>query len=99
MKLHNERLNLYGDIVSAMNALDSFAVYFVKEIADEKIAYSSLGYTFVKSIESLYFDISIGTTEETNNPFGSVISLYNVWSKRLKKERLQKSHDATGFRL
>jgi len=73
-----------AELVTAMNAIDTFAICFVNELADEKIAFSSIGLSFVLTVESLYFDLSI-SVHDNSNFFENVLKLYDIWSKKLIK--------------
>ncbi|GAW88900.1 hypothetical protein FPS14_contig00012-0012 [Flavobacterium psychrophilum] len=44
--------------------MESFSTYFIKGVADEEIAYSSIGRTFCHSVENYSFDISFMRRED-----------------------------------
>jgi len=88
-----ERIKICTIVLEAINAMEAFSVYFIKEVADEEIAFSSVGRTFTKSVESLYFDISCVLADDNDKSFQNLIKLYDMWSKRLKKERLERDKE------
>lgn len=75
------------EMCDALNALEGFAIYFIKGVADEQIAYSSIGRTFCFSIEQYYLEIAANRSE--NDPaFQNTIELYKIWKPRLEKDKL-----------
>jgi len=88
-KILQRTLIFLDKIVPALNAMDAFSVYFVKAIADEQIAFSCIGETFIKSVEALYADISIACGNEKNKSYINLLILYDIWNKRIKKEKLE----------
>jgi hypothetical protein len=88
----NERLKLLYLQLNALNTLESFSIYFVKGIADEQIAYSSVGRTFCFSVEKYYFDIAFSRSKD-DNAFQNIIDLYKLWRSRLDKEKLTKEQE------
>ncbi len=89
-KAIEERFKLLTISLMVINAMEAFSVYFVKGVADEEIAFSSVGRTFVNSVESIYFDIASFICEDNENSFQNLIQLYKLWKDRLKKSKLEK---------
>ena len=87
-KQFNNRLPIGLEILKMANAMEAFSVYFVKGVADEEIAYSSVGRTFCSTVESYYFDIASSLEKDDNKYWCNMIELYYTWSKRLKSEKL-----------
>ncbi len=76
-----EIIKLELDII---NKLEAFSVCFVKGIADEKVAFNSIGRTFCNSITSLYPTITILRGSQNPNKYYEVlIQLYRRWAERL----------------
>jgi hypothetical protein len=75
-------------VLDVLNAMESFAIYFTKGVADEEIAYSSIGRTYCNTVEKLYFDIASCLEDENNKYFSNIRELYKLWSNRLKGEKL-----------
>ena len=88
MKVVKERIKLLSISLATLNSMEAFSVYFIKEVADEEIAFSSVGRTFTKSVESLYFDIASCRNKESK-PFQNLIELYGIWKNKLSKEKLE----------
>ena len=88
-KAFTNRMELSSEILSVLNIMEAFSVYFIKEVADEEIAYSSVGTTFIHSVEGLYFDIA-SCIDEKNESFQNLIKLYDVWNKKKTLNSLEK---------
>lgn len=73
-----------------INNLEAFSVYFVKGIADEKIAFNSIGKTFCNSILQYYPTISLlRGSKNANKPYDTLIQLYRCWSERLDSFKIE----------
>lgn len=84
-----ERLRTTIFLLEMLNSLEAFATYFTKGVADEEIAYPSIGKTFCFTIESHFFDIGCCRKEEDYS-YQNIIELYEIWKGRMKKEKLTK---------
>lgn len=92
MELLKKRMALSTEVLSVLNIMEAFSVYFVKGVADEEIAFSSIGTTFINSVENLYFDISSCNYEKSEN-FQNLIKLYELWNKKKELNNLQKDRN------
>lgn len=81
------RLKTAIPFLRVINAMEAFSIYFIKGVADEEIAFSSVGQTFCDTIKSLHFDIAIVKTDE-DAAFQNTIELYKLWSSRIEKNNL-----------
>ena len=79
-----------------LNQLESFAMYFAKGAADEQVAYSAVGAIFRNYVDLLAphltsLRILSGSKNAyvTSGPFQNVVTLYEVWLSRARKEALQ----------
>ena len=80
-----------------LNQLESFAMYFAKGAADEQVAYSAVGAIFRNYVDRLAPHLvslrilSLGSKDITtaSGPFQNVVTLYEVWLSRARKETLQ----------
>jgi hypothetical protein len=88
IKVVKERIKLTSLSLATLNSMEAFSVYFMKEVADEEIAFSSVGRTFTESVESLYFDIA-SCRDKDSKPFQNTIELYGMWKSKLSKEKLE----------
>ena len=74
---------------SIINRLEAISVYFIEGIADENLAYSSIGRTFCECVELLYPFYLISRVEKEFNQYEKTIKLYNIWKERSKDLILQ----------
>jgi hypothetical protein len=87
--IYDQRYKVMIPILRVLNSLEAFSTYFTKRVADEEIAYSAVGRTFCATIEEHHFDISlILGSEHEDKAYQNLISLYRLWSARIKKEQL-----------
>jgi hypothetical protein len=87
-----ERLKFLTLQLNAINSLEAFSTYFIRGIADEQIAYSSVGRNFCFSVENYFFEIA-DCRNENDNSFQNIIELYKLWRARLDKEKLTKEQE------
>lgn len=91
--INNEDLKKYLDIncikkcLKVKNALETFSIYFNSGIADEKIAYLSIGRTYCNTVEKLLPDIIFANDGEY---FRNITQLFNLWYFRIQQEKIQK---------
>lgn len=80
-----------SDVINAANSIESFANSYINKIANEKIAFTSLGFVLCNVVEKYYFFYCLVRTEnkEKFNYFQNTIDLYNIWSTRIKKYKLE----------
>ena len=82
----------------AMNELEAIAAAFVAGVADEETGFKIIGLTFCNSVRQNYDIISFSRDEDVPGGYWhNVVTLYRVWSPRLKqlgllqqKERLER---------
>jgi len=95
-----EQLRASKQIDSAtrvLNQLESFAMYFAKGAADEQVAYSAVGAIFRNYVDRLaphltslrIISLSSKDVNVASGPFQNVVTLYEVWLSRARKETLQ----------
>lgn len=89
LQIMEKRLPLTLPILQVLNAVEAFSTYFIKEVADEEIAFSAVGQTYCSSIESMFFDIASGRDVDDQS-FQNMIELYRLWNNRLEKQSLLK---------
>jgi hypothetical protein len=87
-----DRIKLVTYTLNVINSMEAFSVYFTKGVADEEIAFSAVGQTFVKSVESMYFDIASCINDSDDKSFQNLVQLYKLWSERFKKGKLLKDY-------
>ncbi|MCK5686904.1 hypothetical protein KAJ27_22385 [bacterium] len=74
------------EFLDVVNALESFSTYFVSGVADEKVAYLSLGSTFCDSMETVSPILILISNDKRQ--FSAALNLYNIWGTRLESENL-----------
>ena len=71
-----------------MNGMELFALYFVSRIADENIAFLTMGTLYVKEVERLAKLLPL--TGTTPDDCKAIWPLYFSWKSRLQKQELEK---------
>lgn len=87
----DEVISVASEIVAVSNALEAFSSYFASGVADEKMAFLSLGTTFcdtVKDIAPLL--VPLGAKDRR---FAAVLYLFTTWHCRLEAEALSRQKD------
>ncbi|NTW46659.1 MAG: hypothetical protein HGB16_00770 [Chlorobaculum sp.] len=77
--------------------MESFSTYFASGVADEKIAYLSLGSTFCHSMEKIAPILILVSNKKRS--FTAVLRLYSIWGERLESESLEKQKKAIESKL
>lgn len=94
-------LSQVGDL---LNLMESFAIYFTKGIADEEIAFSSIGSTFCNSVKGLKFELCLIRTESELTGFENIVKLYQIWnpkiiSYRINQELIKKKQELNNLTI
>ncbi|MEO4049454.1 hypothetical protein AAFN46_20540 [Pseudomonas sp. CAU 1711] len=79
------------DIMNLINALSSFSNFFISGVADERIAYKSLGNTYCGIVKKLV-PILVRIAEEHNED--NILKLFMIWHNRKEIENAQKEKEA-----
>lgn len=74
-------------LLDVVNRLETFSLYFISKVADEKVAYSSLGATFVHSVREL---MPFLVMSANNDHHKNIMGLFYIWHTRIEKEKLEK---------
>lgn len=72
-------------LVTTLNRLEVFALFFTSRIAAEQVAYSSIGATYVRSVNKL-LPAFIGLATEKS--YENILKLFLLWHQRRETERL-----------
>ena len=72
------------------NAMEAFATYFISKVADESVAFNSLGTTYVNTTEH-YLPILLEVNED--GYFRNIVNLYVLWTKRMISIDLQEQQE------
>jgi hypothetical protein len=84
-------------LVSFLNSLEGFALFFVSGIAEEKVGYQETATSFCTGVRKymplIWLFRSVGVRYE------STVKLYEIWSNRQESEALTKSKDSIDAKL
>ncbi len=75
------------DFLLILNLLETFATYFIQEVADENVAFEAVGATYCSIVEQHSYILSAvrkGKKDKPRTNFSNLIKLYNIWSDRLE---------------
>lgn len=75
------------ELLVVVNAMESFAIYFTSNVADESVAYKSVGKTFISTAETYMPWIIL--CYKTDGYFSNIVELYVIWKNRKKQEELK----------
>jgi len=89
-KRRDDFLKNVNSIVTMLNSMETFSLYFTKGIADEEIAYSAIGVTFCETVKHYSFELSASRYEAEENVYYNIIKLYDIWNSRIQSENLNK---------
>lgn len=84
-KISDVGIKAAQEFIDAFNAMEAFAVFFTKGVADEEIAFSSVGLTFCASIKKWYPFICMVRSEGNLNYYDNIVKLYQIWDSRKKR--------------
>ena len=80
-----QNLALLGPHIGHFNQMEAFAVYFISRLADEKVAYHTIGKTFVSHMDKV---IPFVISAREDGYYKNMVSLYVVWKARAEVEKL-----------
>jgi hypothetical protein len=88
--------NLIGDFNHILNQMEWLSIYFVKGVADEEIAYDSIGSTYCRIVIVLLSNIILFRCEgcgkcnhnKKNNYYGNTLHLFETWKARIDSDKL-----------
>lgn len=85
------------EFIAVANTMESFSTYFASGVADEKVAYLSLGSTFCSSMKKMTpILIPLGNN---GRRFSASLRLYSIWGSRLEGEALEKQRNEIDKKL
>lgn len=88
----DEDKTITREIANLLNEFEAFSVYFTKQIADESIAFQSIGDTFCSTVEGYCYPF-ITLLGENNQSYANIIELYFLWKDRRRAEELETKLD------
>jgi hypothetical protein len=83
---HGEQISkIAKELAEVLNSMESFSVYFISGVADEQVAFSTVGATFCFTVRKLLPVILLHV--ETGH-FKNIFSLFLMWNARIERENL-----------
>lgn len=71
-----------------LNNLELFAMYFIRDSADEETVFQPLHQTYIEVVRVLYFDIcSKNRSLGVDKYYVNLVGLYHAWNKRVKDKQ------------
>lgn len=85
--------------VKTLNSLEAISIGFILNVADERIVYCSMYYSFLETVKILYFKIASLNNKAENKYYTYLIKLYRVWDTRYNSSKTKKAKvfDQIGF--
>jgi hypothetical protein len=77
--------DLLDENITILNLFEAFAMNFMKELADEEVVFSALGGVYCMYVEESFLYLCTVRKQTGFNPFENTVSLYKIWSKKIKK--------------
>tara|TARA_R110002051_G_scaffold133520_1_gene206851 strand:- start:96 stop:794 length:699 start_codon:yes stop_codon:yes gene_type:complete len=74
--------------LNIVNELEVFAMHFTKQIADEDIAFRTVGKTFLDYVENYHPIILIMNGAQKGTAFRNIRELYAMWQNKTKRQTL-----------
>jgi hypothetical protein len=76
-------------IVRALNELESFAMYFASDLADESVAFTPAAGSFCQICEYYRLFIGVYRQPEKMRLYQNLVKLYGMWKPRLERTVLE----------
>jgi hypothetical protein len=84
--LKKEIPSIDHELVSFLNAMEAFALFFASGVAAEEVGYRETGTTFCHAVE--YLMPALFSWRSVNVRFDSTFKLYEIWRDRQKAENI-----------
>lgn len=82
-------IKIVPEVANLANALESFSVAFTSQVANEKVAFNSIGAAYCSAIESVAPVILLAATD--GKAYSSCLKLYFIWRQRIERDDLEKA--------
>jgi hypothetical protein len=82
--------------LETINRMETFALWFTSKVAAESIAYSSVGPSFVRSVQKLLPPIVVSANNQNHE---NLMRLFLLWYERLEKGRLERERSTLEAKL
>lgn len=80
-------------VMTTLNSLEYFSMYFTHNIADHTVVYQPLHMTFLEAVRMLYYNISSINTKGEQKFYINTIALFKQWTEISIKQE-EKEHNA-----
>lgn len=77
-------------MITLLNAIEAYSVFFTHRVADEKVAFSTIGSTYCKLVKD-YFPFVLIYSNYGEKGYSNIIKLYIAWSQKLEKQKVLKN--------
>lgn len=81
--------DLRAKIVNTLNELESFAMYFATDLADESVAFTPTAQTYCQACEFYRLFIGVYRQPEKVKLYQNLVRLYGMWKPRLERTVLE----------
>jgi len=79
---------IVDEVTEALNAMEAFSVFFISKVADETIAFSSVGRTYCNTAKRYMADIVVATNH--GGHYSNLLKLFLIWNSRHEAEQLMR---------
>ncbi len=76
-------------IICALNELESFAMYFASDLADESVAFTPTAVSFCQICEHFSSFIGVFRPPEHMKLYQNLVKIYGIWKPRLERTVLE----------
>ena len=76
-------------IRDALNELESLAMYFACDLADEEVAFTPIGQSFCNNCEACATFIGVFRQKDKVKLYQNVVKLYGIWKPRVERTALE----------
>ncbi len=81
-------MTIIKETTEVFNAMEAFALFFVSGVADERVAFSSVGKTYCNSVKQYLPDLV--PISQDGEYYQNIIKLFLIWNTRFEKQQLLK---------
>lgn len=86
-KEHDKLPTIISELLPVYNSLEAFSVFFTHRVADEEVAFSSVGHTFCYSVRNYLPDLF--PYSRSTGHYKNLIKLFLIWNTRIESEKLK----------
>jgi len=80
------------DLITYLNAMEAFAIFFASGVAAEEIGYRETGTSFCSAVER--YMPAVWAMRQVNVRYESTVRLYEIWHARQEAEKISKQMKA-----